>query len=294
MTAPVFASVADVRDRLASAGYLTDDAIATVVFLADRLGKPLLVEGPAGVGKTELAKAVAAATGAGLVRLQCYEGLDEARALYEWNYKKQLLRIQAAQSSSDDATWDAVHDDIFSEEFLLERPLLAAIRRTEPTVLLVDETDKADVEVEGLLLEVLSDFQVTVPELGTITATRRPFVVLTSNATRELSEALKRRCLYLHLDYPDAAREKAIVLTRVPQVADALAEQIVRTVRALRSLELRKPPSISETIDWARTLLALGLDTLDADAAGGTLGVVLKHHADQQKALKQLHLADRS
>ncbi len=294
MTVPAFASVADVRDRLAGAGYLTDDAIATVVFLADRLGKPLLVEGPAGVGKTELAKAVAAATGAGLVRLQCYEGLDEARALYEWNYKKQLLRIQAAQSSSDDATWDAVHDDIFSEEFLLERPLLAAIRRADPTVLLVDETDKADVEVEGLLLEVLSDFQVTVPELGTITATRRPFVVLTSNATRELSEALKRRCLYLHLDYPDAAREKAIVLTRVPQVADALAEQIVRTVRALRSLELRKPPSVSETIDWARTLLALGLDTLDADAASGTLGVVLKHHADQQKALKQLHLADRS
>lgn len=294
MTVPAFASVADVRDRLAGAGYLTDDAIATVVFLADRLGKPLLVEGPAGVGKTELAKAVATATGAGLVRLQCYEGLDEARALYEWNYKKQLLRIQAAQSSSDDATWDAVHDDIFSEEFLLERPLLAAIRRADPTVLLVDETDKADVEVEGLLLEVLSDFQVTVPELGTITATRRPFVVLTSNATRELSEALKRRCLYLHLDYPDAAREKAIVLTRVPQVADALAEQIVRTVRALRSLELRKPPSVSETIDWARTLLALGLDTLDADAASGTLGVVLKHHADQQKALKQLHLADRS
>jgi MoxR-like ATPase len=294
VTVPAFASVADVRDRLAGAGYLTDDAIATVVFLADRLGKPLLVEGPAGVGKTELAKAVAAATGAGLVRLQCYEGLDEARALYEWNYKKQLLRIQAAQSSSDDATWDAVHDDIFSEEFLLERPLLAAIRRADPTVLLVDETDKADVEVEGLLLEVLSDFQVTVPELGTITATRRPFVVLTSNATRELSEALKRRCLYLHLDYPDAAREKAIVLARVPQVADALAEQIVRTVRALRSLELRKPPSVSETIDWARTLLALGLDTLDADAASGTLGVVLKHHADQQKALKQLHLADRS
>ena len=294
MNGPVFSSVDDVRDRLAGAGYLTDDAIATVVFLADRLGKPLLVEGPAGVGKTELAKAVAAATGAGLVRLQCYEGLDEARALYEWNYKKQLLRIQAAQSSSDDATWDAVHDDIFSEEFLLERPLLAAIRRADPTVLLVDETDKADVEVEGLLLEVLSDFQVTVPELGTITATRRPFVVLTSNATRELSEALKRRCLYLHLDYPDAAREKAIVLTRVPQVADALAEQIVRTVRALRSLELRKPPSISETIDWARTLLALGLDTLDEDAASGTLGVVLKHHADQQKALKQLRLADRS
>ncbi len=290
----LFGSVADVRDRLAGSGYLTDDAIATTVFLADRLGKPLLVEGPAGVGKTELAKAVAAATGSGLVRLQCYEGLDEARALYEWNYKKQLLRIQAAQAATDDVTWDAVHDDIFSEEFLLERPLLAAIRRPDPTVLLVDETDKADVEVEGLLLEVLSDFQVTVPELGTITATRRPFVVLTSNATRELSEALKRRCLYLHLDYPDAGREKAIVLSRVPQVADALAEQIVRTVRALRGLEMRKPPSISETIDWARTLLALGLDTLDEDAVGGTLGVVLKHHADQQKALRQLHLAERS
>jgi MoxR-like ATPase len=214
--------------------------------------------------------------------------------LYEWNYKKQLLRIQAAQASSDDVTWDAVHDDIFGEEFLLDRPLLAAIRRSGPTVLLVDETDKADVEVEALLLEVLSDFQVTVPELGTIAATRRPFVVLTSNATRELSEALRRRCLYLHLDYPDAAREKAIVLTRVPQVADALAEQVVRTVRVLRDLELRKPPSVAETIDWAQTLLALGLDTLDERAVQDTLGTVLKHHADQLRAAQQLKLADRS
>jgi MoxR-like ATPase len=291
---PFFGSVDDVRERLEAVGYLPDQAIATTVFLADRLGKPLLVEGPAGVGKTELAKAVAAAAGADLVRLQCYEGLDEARALYEWNYKKQLLRIQAGQASGSDAVWDEVHDDIFSEEFLLSRPLLTAIRRTEPTVLLIDETDKADVEVEGLLLEVLSDFQVTVPELGTIVATRRPFVVLTSNATRELSEALKRRCLYLHLDYPDADREKAIVLSRVPEVGEQLAESLVRTVRALRSLELRKAPSVAESIDWARTLLALGLTTLDEDAVRATLGVVLKHHSDQTRSLQQLKLADRS
>jgi MoxR-like ATPase len=284
---PQFASVADVQDRLGAAGYLTDTAIATTVFLADRLGKPLLVEGPAGVGKTELAKAVATATGSALIRLQCYEGLDEARALYEWNYKKQLLRIQA---SKDDDSWDAIHDDVFAEEFLLSRPLLTAIRRTDPTVLLIDETDKADVEVEGLLLEVLSDFQVTIPELGTITASRRPLVFLTSNATRELSEALKRRCLYLHLDYPDAEREKAIVLRRVPEVAEQLAEQLVRTVRALRSLELKKSPSLAESIDWARTLVALGLDTLDEEAVRSTLGVVLKHASDHDRATSQLKL----
>ncbi len=291
MLTPVFASVADVRERLAAAGYLTDDAIATTVFLADRLGKPLLVEGPAGVGKTELAKAVAAATGSELIRLQCYEGLDESRALYEWNYKKQLLRIQASKDSADGSgSWDAIHDDVFAEEFLLSRPLLTAIRRTEPTVLLVDETDKADVEVEGLLLEVLSDFQVTIPELGTITAARRPLVFLTSNATRELSEALKRRCLYLHLDYPDADREKAIVLSRVPEVAEQLADQLVRTVRALRALELKKSPSIAESIDWARTLVALGLDTLDEAAVRDTLGVVLKHASDHARAADQLKL----
>jgi MoxR-like ATPase len=284
---PSFASVDDVTERLSAAGYLTDEAIATTVFLADRLGKPLLVEGPAGVGKTELAKAVAQATGSELIRLQCYEGLDEARALYEWNYKKQLLRIQAA---SDDSAWDEIHDDVFAEEFLLSRPLLTAIRRDEPTVLLIDETDKADVEVEGLLLEVLSDFQVTIPELGTITAQRRPIVFLTSNATRELSEALKRRCLYLHLDYPSADREKAIVLSRVPEIAEQLAESLVRTVRALRSMELKKSPSISESIDWARTLLALGLDTLDEPAVAATLGVVLKHASDHDRATSQLKL----
>ncbi|MCW2598301.1 MAG: coxD [Frankiales bacterium] len=287
MLQPQFATVDDVQTRLGAAGYLADHAIATTVFLADRLGKPLLIEGPAGVGKTELAKSVSTATGSELIRLQCYEGLDEARALYEWNYKKQLLRIQA---SKDDDSWHDIHDDVFAEEFLMSRPLLTAIRNPNPTVLLIDETDKADVEVEGLLLEVLSDFQVTIPELGTIEATRRPLVFLTSNATRELSEALKRRCLYLHLDYPDAAREKAIVLSRVPEVAEQLADQLVRTVRALRALELKKSPSIAESIDWARTLVALGLDTLDEEAVKSTLGVVLKHASDHERAATQLKL----
>jgi MoxR-like ATPase len=284
---PLFTSPQDVRERLGRTGYLTDDAIATTVFLADALGKPLLVEGPAGTGKTELAKAVTEACDAELVRLQCYEGLDEARALYEWNYRKQLLRIQAA---GDGQKWEETHDDIFSEEFLLARPLLTAIRREGPTVLLVDETDKADVEVEGLLLEVLSDFQVTVPELGTISATQRPFVVLTSNATRELSEALKRRCLFLHMDYPDAERERQIVLTRVPEVPEALAEQLVRTIRTLRALELKKSPSIAESIDWARTLVALNADSLDEETVAQTLGAVLKHASDHTRAAKELGL----
>jgi MoxR-like ATPase len=296
----VFSSPAEVAERLAEVRYLADTATATTVYIAAVLQRPLLVEGPAGVGKTELAKAVAAATGAELVRLQCYEGLDEARALYEWNYRKQLLRIQAsvadasvADPSAADAgrsSWEQTHDDIFTEEFLLTRPLLTAIRRDEPTVLLIDEADKTDIEVEALLLEVLSDFQVTIPEMGTITATRRPFVVVTSNATRELSEALKRRCLYLHLDYPSPERERAIVVAQVPEIESDLADQLVRTAATLRTLELKKAPSVAETIDWARTLLALGIGELDEAAIASTLGVVLKHVSDHVRAAKELGL----
>ena len=282
-----FSSPTDATTRLAQAGYLADQATATTAFLGGALEKPLLDEGPAGVGKTELAKAVSRATGAELVRLQCYEGLDEARALYEWNYRKQLLRIQAA---NDGQAWEETHDDIFSEEFLLTRPLLTAIQRDEPTVLLVDEVDKTDVEVEGLLLEVLSDFQVTIPELGTVTATRRPFVVLTSNASRELSEAVKRRCLYLHLDYPDTEREKEIVTAQVPDLDDRVASQLVTAVARLRDLELKKAPSIAESVDWARTLLALHIDDLDAKAIDDTLGVVLKHASDTERAIRELKL----
>jgi MoxR-like ATPase len=282
-----FDSPADARDRLAATGYLCDDAAATAVFLAGRLERPLLVEGPAGVGKTELAKAVAASTSADLIRLQCYEGLDESRALYEWNYKKQLLRIQAAPA---DRAWEETHDDIFTEEFLLTRPLLSAIRRDDPTVLLIDEIDKTDVEVEALLLEVLSEYQVTIPELGTVTATRRPFVVLTSNANRELSEALKRRCLFLYLDYPSQERERDILLERVPELEAGLAAQLAAVAATLRTMELKKAPSIAESIDWARTLLALGLERLDDAALAATLGVVLKHASDHTRARKELDL----
>ena len=286
-----FESPTDVADRLGAVRYLTDAATATTTYLAGALEKPLLLEGPAGVGKTELAKAVARATGAELVRLQCYEGLDEARALYEWNYKKQLLRIQAANAGADGGVdWDATHDDIFSDEFLLTRPLLTAIRREQPTVLLIDEVDKTDIEVEGLLLEVLSDFQVTIPELGTITSTRRPFVVLTSNASRELSEALKRRCLYLRLDYPEATREREILRQQVPGLDERIAEQLVTTVARLRELELKKAPSIAESVDWARTLIALEIRDLDDEAIASTLGAVLKHQSDHERAVKELKL----
>lgn len=281
-----FDSIADVKVKLAAAGYLASDAIATTVFLASELGKPLLVEGPAGVGKTALSNAVAQACGAELVRLQCYEGVDEARALYEWNHAKQLLRITAGQGE----TWDEARNDIFSEEFLLPRPLLQAIRSEEPIVLLIDETDKADVEIEGLLLEVLGEFQVTVPELGTITAKHRPFVVLTSNATRELSEALRRRCLYLHVDFHDADLEQEIVRLKVPGLDTTLGESLVRVINALRLMPLRKAPSVSETIDWARTLVALGADILDDEVVRDSLGVILKHQDDLEKARKRLDL----
>ncbi|MFB8274241.1 AAA family ATPase [Nocardia colli] len=280
-----FSSVDEVTGRLTDAGYLPSIDIATAVFLADHLGKPLLIEGPAGVGKTELAKAVATASTADLIRLQCYEGIDEARALYEWNHAKQLLRI-----TSEREAWDSTRDHVFTEEFLLARPLLAAIRNPRPTVLLIDELDKADVELEGLLLEVLGDYQISIPELGTVTAVRKPFVIVTSNANRDLSEALKRRCLYLHIDYPTAELERAIVRMKVPELDEALGEPVVRVVGALRELSLRKPPSIAETIDWARTLVALGTRSLTGGVVRSTLGVLLKYQADHRIASERLSL----
>jgi len=279
-----FADTAQVSAALRRQGYLADEHIAQVVFLATRLSKPVLVEGPAGVGKTELAKALAGALGRRLIRLQCYEGLDEAKALYEWNYRKQLLRLQADRARA----WEEVEEDIFSEPFLLTRPLLEAIRSPEPVVLLVDEVDRVEVETEALLLEILAEFQVSIPELGTMQAASRPSVVLTSNNTRELSEALRRRCLFLHIGYPAPEREKEILLARVPGLPDALAEQVARLVRSLRLLGLRKPPSVSESIDWAQTLLTLGMERLDRRTATETLHVVLKHQPDIEKAAADL------
>ena len=278
-----FEDVASVRTMLAEAKYLADEGIAGIVYLADRLGKPIIVEGPAGTGKTELAKCVAEVTGARLIRLQCYEGLDESKALYEWNYKKQLLRIQTEEESD----WSEIEDDLFSEEFLLARPLLEAIRAEDPVVLLVDEVDRLEIETEALLLEILSEYQVSIPELGTVVATQVPLVFLTSNATRELSEALKRRCLYLYIDYPDLERERQIVESKVEGINENLADQVARIVRSVRQLDLKKHPSVSETLDWARTLVLLGIDKVDDQTATETVNILLKYRTDIDKAVKE-------
>jgi len=284
------ASVSEVRESLAGAGYLADESAALVSFLAQRLGKPVLVEGPAGVGKTELAKALSRATGRELIRLQCYEGLDEAKALYEWNYRKQLLRIQAGAmaersagapaESASETGWASAHDEIFSEEFLLTRPLMSAISSPDPVVLLIDEVDKTDQEFEAMLLELLSDFQITIPELGQVSARTMPLVVLTSNNSRELTEALKRRCLYLWLDYPEADREMEIVRLHTPELDEQLARRLVEVVQMIRQLDLKKPPSIAESIDWARSLLLMGADDIDAKTFEQSISIIVKHRTD--------------
>jgi MoxR-like ATPase len=270
-------SVEATREGLESAGYLAGESTALVSFLAAKLGKPVLVEGPAGVGKTELAKALSRSTGRKLIRLQCYEGLDEAKALYEWNYRKQLLRIQTEAAGTG---WDAVQEDIFGEEFLLTRPLLQAISEKEPVVLLIDEIDKTDQEFEAMLLEVLSDFQISIPELGVIEATSHPLVLLTSNNSRELTEALKRRCLYLWLDYPDVERELEIVRLHAPELSETMARKLVEVVHMVRGLDLKKPPSIAESIDWARALLMLGADDIDGSVFERTMSIIVKHRTD--------------
>jgi MoxR-like ATPase len=270
-------TIEETRDALAQVGYLADEAASLVSFLAAKLGKPVLVEGPAGVGKTELAKALSRATGRKLIRLQCYEGLDEAKALYEWNYRKQLLRIQVEAS---EAGWERVQDDIFSEDFLLTRPLLEAIAEPEPVVLLIDEIDKTDQEFEAMLLEVLSDFQISIPELGVVEAKSQPIVILTSNNTRELTEALKRRCLYLWLDYPDVERELEIVRLHAPELSEDLARKLVEIMHMVRNLDLKKPPSIAESIDWARALLLLGAEDIDRSMLERTMSIIVKHRGD--------------
>lgn len=276
-------SAADVRRQLSEYGYLPDEHIAGTVHLAAALGKPVLVEGPAGTGKTELAKSVAAITDARLIRLQCYEGLDESRALYEWDYRKQLLAIQAARSANDAG--------VFDEKFLLTRPLLEAIRAKDRVVLLIDEVDRLDIETEALLLEILSDFQVSIPELGTVVATQKPLVFLTSNNTRDLSEALKRRCLYLHVGYPSAERERDIVMSKVPGIAEHIAGQVTAVVDSLRSMNLKKKPSISETLDWARTLVLLGTEEVDVQTVVSHLHVLLKYQSDIESATAELGTA---
>ena len=270
-------TVADVDSGLRSAGYLPSGSASLVGFLATKLGKPVLVEGPAGVGKTELAKALSRYLGRELVRLQCYEGLDEAKALYEWNYRKQLLRIQAEAQGTG---WEEVQEDIFGSEFLLERPLMTAISSPEPIVLLIDEIDKTDQEFEAMLLEVLSDFQISIPELGRIEARTHPVVLLTSNNTRELTEALKRRCLYLWLDYPDVEHELEIVRLHAPELDESVARKLVEVIGMVRELDLKKPPSIAESIDWARALLLLGASDIDEDTFRDTMSVIVKHRTD--------------
>jgi MoxR-like ATPase len=279
----------DVQEQLRRAGYLADTTTGTVVHLAQALSKPVLIEGPAGTGKTQLAKSVAAMTGKPLIRLQCYEGLDESKAIYEWDYRRQLLQLQLQErgGGGDDLTAAG----IFGEDFLLSRPLLAAIRSEQPVVLLIDEVDRLDMEAEALLLEVLSEYQVSVPELGTVTARHVPQVFLTSNNTRDLSEALKRRCLYLHLGYPSMEREAEIVQLHVPELSDHLASEIASLVAVLRGADLKKPPSISETVDWARTLLALGAGELTDEMTRQTLSVLLKYERDITVGLAELSLA---
>jgi MoxR-like ATPase len=277
MAATTPASVSDVEQGLRSVGYLPSSSTALVSFLAAKLGKPVLVEGPAGVGKTELAKSLARYLDRRLVRLQCYEGLDEAKALYEWNYRKQLLRIQA---EADSVGWQEVQDDIFGEEFLLERPLMTAIASPEPVVLLIDEIDKTDQEFEAMLLEVLSDFQISIPELGRVEAKTQPVVLLTSNNTRELTEALKRRCLYLWLDYPSLEHELEIVRLHTPELDERVARRLVEVVAMVRELDLKKPPSIAESVDWARALLLLGADDIDEEVFRETMSVIVKHRTD--------------
>jgi MoxR-like ATPase len=281
----------DLQERLRQADYLADKATATVVHLATVLGKPVLIEGPAGTGKTQLAKSVAVMTGKPLIRLQCYEGLDESKAIYEWDYRRQLLQLQLQQAPGNAGQGSLTAAGIFGEDFLLSRPLLAAIRAQQPVVLLIDEVDRLDMEAEALLLEVLSEYQVSIPELGTVTARHIPQVFLTSNNTRDLSEALKRRCLYLHLGYPSVQREAEIVQLHVPELNAHLAAEVARLVAVLRSADLKKPPSISETVDWARTLLALGAGELTDDITRETLSVLLKYERDITVALAELSLA---